>query len=262
MGRYVKVCGICDGEYDEETKKPLVLRCGHSFCSECLGHMAENRRILHCPVCRKTTGFSTVTKIPVCYQLLPHESSGLATLCKEHKSQVLFWCNSCNEKLCRKCLSQKHRDCKWCLFEEQLEAMRKQYSSASSTLKDTFNAHRNKLKTAACQNKALLDFTSHLIDALKTVQIEVAAHQQQLLLLRTKIRKGFESLHKMNKVWYVSPGSDFLTLLQEKNEALAELEKTTGWPQDPNCDILKRIVAGYMVSNLHKINCFLKNFIY
>jgi len=40
-------CSICDERYDEHDQRPMIIRCGHTFCNECIS------KLVNCPNCRK-----------------------------------------------------------------------------------------------------------------------------------------------------------------------------------------------------------------
>ena len=46
------VCQICTVPYDANRKVPRVLKCGHTFCTECLVNMLSCGYILECAFCR------------------------------------------------------------------------------------------------------------------------------------------------------------------------------------------------------------------
>lgn len=49
-------CGICFSEYSDDERSryaPRILRCGHTFCSECLIRILETTNRLVCPKCRR-----------------------------------------------------------------------------------------------------------------------------------------------------------------------------------------------------------------
>lgn len=44
-------CPSCYESFDEKTRVPRNLHCGHTFCEECLLNI-ENKKLLVCPICR------------------------------------------------------------------------------------------------------------------------------------------------------------------------------------------------------------------
>jgi len=49
-------CAICYEKYNENLL-PMVLLCGHSFCTECTKKL-ENRESIKCPMCKKITAIA------------------------------------------------------------------------------------------------------------------------------------------------------------------------------------------------------------
>jgi len=46
------VCEICFIMFNSDDKKPLILNCGHTYCSSCLAQIRKNDKI-ECPLDRK-----------------------------------------------------------------------------------------------------------------------------------------------------------------------------------------------------------------
>ena len=62
-------CQICLEEYNANSRKPLFLGCGHTYCSSCLNRLYKYS-IVKCPVDNKRYTYSDFSKIPANYQLL------------------------------------------------------------------------------------------------------------------------------------------------------------------------------------------------
>lgn len=64
-------CDICLEKYSYE-RKPMVLRCGHSFCAPCLRVILLTNGHLSCSICRakmKMNNFPSVDQIPLNHKL-------------------------------------------------------------------------------------------------------------------------------------------------------------------------------------------------
>ena len=48
-------CCVCYRPYEENERRPCVLKCGHTFCMFCLKRIKyyEDEEKRHCPTCRK-----------------------------------------------------------------------------------------------------------------------------------------------------------------------------------------------------------------
>ena len=73
------ICGLCDESYNDTTRVPLNLGCGHTYCAECLGKMVETkgrgasaRQQLVCPMDSSVTPLAAradVSSLPKNYPL-------------------------------------------------------------------------------------------------------------------------------------------------------------------------------------------------
>lgn len=43
------LCDICSLDFDLDTRAPLVLQCGHTFCKTCVSQLLESAKRLKCP---------------------------------------------------------------------------------------------------------------------------------------------------------------------------------------------------------------------
>ena len=108
-------CSICLEGYNDQSKCPRILPCGHSFCQICLGRLLH-RNSIHCPTCRKPVGVPTgVAGMPRNFALLeivnetPNEHAGNighplgsyeCEACDE-KHPSTFCCLDCRENMCK-----------------------------------------------------------------------------------------------------------------------------------------------------------------
>jgi hypothetical protein len=44
---------MCEGKFDYENKKPMVLPCNHTFCNQCIVHSWEVLSYVRCPMDNK-----------------------------------------------------------------------------------------------------------------------------------------------------------------------------------------------------------------
>ena len=101
-------CCICECEYNREDKKPLMLKCGHSYCKACLLQVKESRSL--CPHCCQDWSDVPVASLPFCYQMV---EDVIELRCSEHRDQLVIWCESCSMKVCVSCLKYSHNHCNW-----------------------------------------------------------------------------------------------------------------------------------------------------
>ncbi|KAF2349474.1 B-box-type zinc finger, partial [Trinorchestia longiramus] len=115
MSSNVFECEICTSKYDIGARKPISLKCGHTFCRSCLLRITAMSGI-NCPKCRQRT-FLPVDELPAIYALIPTaqkptpETRNLSTVgrCQIHDCNLDHFCTDCGDILCRKCCRQSHQ---------------------------------------------------------------------------------------------------------------------------------------------------------
>jgi len=63
-------CGVCKESYDLKEKLPLNLKCGHSFCLECINLMFRVNNTIKCPLCRKENNYIARTELNKNYGII------------------------------------------------------------------------------------------------------------------------------------------------------------------------------------------------
>ena len=112
MTSKIPECSICFEHYNDESKCPRLLSCGHSFCSSCLERLLHGNTI-DCPTCRNLgtvpTGVEGLLKNFALLDLVndtPKENVGSNTgshdceACGE-KHPANFCCLDCKENMCK-----------------------------------------------------------------------------------------------------------------------------------------------------------------
>ena len=144
-------CSICYEHYNDQSKCPRLLSCGHSFCSRCLERLLRGNTI-NCPKCRNPvavpSGVHGLLKnfalLDIVNETAPKRNTGTTGLhdceaCDENHP-ANFRCLDCKENMC-KTAAQFHtrnktsRDHRVVTFEE-LEA-NPQLASVSLPAKNT-----------------------------------------------------------------------------------------------------------------------------
>ncbi|KAG7161412.1 Polyubiquitin-like [Homarus americanus] len=72
-------CKVCSDSFAPGNKEPLSLKCGHSFCRECLNKIKATTGSLKCPTCRVINDTSDVSKLTVNYDLMTASVSSCST---------------------------------------------------------------------------------------------------------------------------------------------------------------------------------------
>ena len=112
-------CAICLDRYTD----PRSLPCVHSYCRDCIDHLPveldNGRHLVRCPSCRKATQLSErgAAALPVNFhinnlldidELLKKSSQQLRT-CHAHNNRPKdIYCDTCEELVCLKCVSESH----------------------------------------------------------------------------------------------------------------------------------------------------------
>ena len=112
MTSKIPECSICFEHYNDQSKCPRLLSCGHSFCSSCLERLLHGNTI-DCPTCRNPDAVPTgVDGLLTNFALLdivndtPKENVGSNTgshdceACGE-KHPANFCCLDCKENMCK-----------------------------------------------------------------------------------------------------------------------------------------------------------------
>ncbi|KAG0717609.1 E3 ubiquitin-protein ligase TRIM32 [Chionoecetes opilio] len=133
-------CIVCLKVYQQGTRDPLVLPCGHTFCRVCISAVqSTSRGSLICPTCRRDAGTLDISQLPICYPLVGlssncsdikvsvTESAGLVLYrcvhrqefsfnmcrqfgsCRNHEEEQRYWCQECELPLCSLCLYTDHQ---------------------------------------------------------------------------------------------------------------------------------------------------------
>ena len=157
-----KSCPNCKKAYDE-SKMPLELPCGHSYCETCLNTCySENKRLI-CFSEKKTFDFELTTSqlhMPYYYCKMmigqKQEKMNLFYMCSKHmkeKEPIKFYCNWHKELLCSLCVwdHADHKDSTQISLEENLlediqkvESKIKEMSKVLESLKGKLEDIRSK----------------------------------------------------------------------------------------------------------------------
>ena len=135
MSESPTTCPICYNEYDNEKHIPkMILPCGHSICSFCLGKILRTRK---CPIdrqkfirtLRKIADFPKNTTVLGLIEEFKHYKS---QLCDKHKEPKTFVCLTDQIRICGACsrLEHKRHNCR------HIEEIREQANKKKVQLQD------------------------------------------------------------------------------------------------------------------------------
>lgn len=106
MEEYLTCC-ICYEEYSNN-RIPLVLSCGHTFCTVCISNFLSQTSQISCPFDRKVDSrpLSLINKNVSLLQIIEHsQENSEFSRCSNHVTkQKRFICIDCKLEFCSKCL--------------------------------------------------------------------------------------------------------------------------------------------------------------
>jgi predicted GTPase len=141
-------CEICFEKFHPniEGKKPRVLPCGHTFCTNCLTKLALTKLI--CPLDRKEFEIDNVALLPINFQLLKILDSFCAT-CENKVTENSYLCQHCHKRICNECKSKHFEEYKAStkLTLDNLSRQIKLYESNASDLKTFLNTDLQSTRT-------------------------------------------------------------------------------------------------------------------
>ena len=118
-------CPICKNEFESDgTYQPKILRCGHTFCKDCIEKMS-NPLGIKCPYCHAVTpvGIMGISALPENVTLImliselrnknvAQDEVAIKDLCcacqKEEAIKICFSCDPAGCKLCEACCTSEH----------------------------------------------------------------------------------------------------------------------------------------------------------
>ena len=177
-------CSICEENYDSSTREPLMLPCGHTFCSVCLKSLLSTST-LFCPEDRSQISITSLSELPKNFSLLRMLNKNLSrsesNLCKDHKRPLEFICLLDKSKVCANCaLFGRHRGHEIKPIEEIVSDI----ASKAELLMEMLQLIEQSQKTVMGDNiKSRMD---QLYDRYCNKKIQLEA----------EIREGFSSLRK------------------------------------------------------------------
>ena len=191
-------CSICYEHYDDQSKCPRLLSCGHSFCSRCLERLLRGNTI-DCPKCRNPvvvpSGVDGLLKnfalLDIVNETAPKKNFGVTGLqdCEacDEKHPANFRCLDCKENMC-KTAAQFHtrnktsRDHQVVTLEE-LEA-NPQLASVSLTCQkhnDKFRFFDEKCGQVVCRECIALEHFGHECLPLAEAVSKYRPHVEDLI---------------------------------------------------------------------------------
>ncbi|XP_037776336.1 E3 ubiquitin-protein ligase TRIM7-like [Penaeus monodon] len=208
--RNTAICQVCFTCYDSEAKRPKILPCGHTFCSQCLLNITErNYGSIVCPLCKRktvvtdlsqlTTNFSILDLTPDDQQEVQPTSKASARaeqrlplsagICDDHGQHKLFKCKSCDKWICHVCTVLEHPldKCNIISVKKALEEMRNnmnaQFEQIIMEYNQTFNhlgVYSKELQTLEKNYKKMSLEMGHVMRQYEEAEEKVAGEHLKL----------------------------------------------------------------------------------
>ncbi|KAG5829982.1 hypothetical protein ANANG_G00319730, partial [Anguilla anguilla] len=135
-------CSVCCDIF----KEPVVLKCSHSFCRECVQQYWEEKSSRECPICRRKASMGeppanlALRNIVESYlkQKTERETTDKrGAHCSLHGEKLLLFCKHDKEPLCLVCqTSKKHKDHPVCPVEEAVLDLKEEIKPALNLIQE------------------------------------------------------------------------------------------------------------------------------
>ena len=178
-------CTICDQKYEVPSRTPLMLPCGHTYCSRCLQELLSSSQ-LFCPEDQEAVNISSIADLPKNFSLirLLSQSSSNPNICKDHKKRLEFICMVDKAKVCGTCaLFGRHKGHEVKPIEEIVNDI----ASKAECLMEMLQL------VEQSQQTVMNDKTKNRMDSIYERYIKKKSQ------LEGDIREGFENLRKKLK---------------------------------------------------------------
>ncbi|XP_043828306.1 probable E3 ubiquitin-protein ligase TRIML1 [Dromiciops gliroides] len=139
-------CSMCLGYFHD----PVIVRCGHSFCKECLlSCWKEAHSSVTCPICKSVLAFRAflynrrLQNLAIIGKMLrPHllQSTRVLSSCDKHGKEEIWFCEEDHRPLCGPCfLSTEHK-------EHKVLPLQRAASQCMEKLQETWTTLKGKKK--------------------------------------------------------------------------------------------------------------------
>ncbi|XP_076862955.1 nuclear factor 7, brain-like [Brachyhypopomus gauderio] len=134
-------CPICCDIF----KVPVVLKCSHSLCEECLREYWDTQLVLQCPVCRKECSADEPTRslafTNLCENFKNRKGTAPAVdVCPEHDEKLKLFCFEDKQPICVVCYtSKKHENHKCSPVVEAAKVLKEDLKDKILTLNITLD---------------------------------------------------------------------------------------------------------------------------
>ena len=177
-------CGICLDSY----KQPKLLKCFHVYCEQCLQGLVRGGAGLPCPQCRKVTPLP-VGRVSDLQGAFHHNAlldiyktlKNSGDRCPKHpEKEAEFFCETCNQLLCSRCLLPNHRNHQYDLVIELFSKHEKVIVDSLKPMKEQIATLEGAVKSVDTQCAAVIEQKTAVVAEIHTVM----AHLRRVLEAR------------------------------------------------------------------------------
>ncbi|XP_038062381.1 E3 ubiquitin-protein ligase TRIM62-like [Patiria miniata] len=230
-------CDICADRY----KQPKILDCQHSFCKDCLEQYYTSRHggqpKIPCPLCRRETvlpkrriqGLKTnfhlmgiVEEVSLQEKVARsvEQTSSDQSKCQKHNGEVKwFYCETCEELICRACTVIDH-----CKPEHHYidsgEASRKYKQSLKEMFPNVTTGIKILQKALATSSQAKQKFTQNVTKTVKAVKDKADKMRAEITTQETKMIEEIKQLQQKRNKTYDEHQSTLTMMLESKKHSL------------------------------------------
>ncbi|KAJ8261710.1 hypothetical protein GJAV_G00157440 [Gymnothorax javanicus] len=172
-------CSVCFDIF----KEPVLLKCSHSFCRECLKQYWEEKSSRVCPVCRRKSSVdeppdNLALKNIVEFYFRQKTERGTEekseALCSLHGEKLVLFCEQDKDLLCFICqTSKKHRNHPVCPVEEAVQDLKEE-------LKPELNVIKEKLKRFTEVEEECKKTAEHIRSQAQSTERQIKAEFEKL----------------------------------------------------------------------------------
>ncbi len=160
--RKLDICQICENKFNVGERIPRILvNCGHTFCTKCLGKCLVNFRI-RCGICSKLMkNLDSVERLPLNINILDEivsndpilnsvyfdeDEEDESKFCELHQQRINhFFCSNHRTVFCRECIRTLHVD-QACFVVDLYEIQKMKQIHSQNTLNNSLQVKRSQQK--------------------------------------------------------------------------------------------------------------------
>nr|XP_006013765.2 PREDICTED: zinc-binding protein A33-like [Latimeria chalumnae] len=134
-------CSICQELFTD----PVIAKCGHNFCRECVCEYWEEKMSQSCPICGADSAISELITIhtlrniiETCKKESKKSKVQSESICSQHREELKLYCLEDQEAICVVCqTSRKHENHKFLPIKEAAQEFKEELKSSLKPLQDT-----------------------------------------------------------------------------------------------------------------------------